>query len=136
MTSRQDDTITETNTDNKPERPKPPTSLLTDTLQAITPTQIPIVSPDRYTCLYTHMLQYKYAHSCIHSSTQEIQLIVFSVYSPQTDREKDPDYDSLPSQTSQSESSMLQVICRPEATNKEDAYTFHTVHSKQPPLNS
>lgn len=26
---------------------------------------------------------------------------------------------------------MLQVICRPEATNKEDAYTFHTVHSKQ-----
>uniref|UniRef100_A0A8C6WY13 Pecanex-like protein n=1 Tax=Neogobius melanostomus TaxID=47308 RepID=A0A8C6WY13_9GOBI len=43
---------------------------------------------------------------------------------------KDPDYDSLPSQTSQSESSMLQVICRPEATNKEDAYTFHTVHSK------
>uniref|UniRef100_A0A8C5FW89 Pecanex-like protein n=1 Tax=Gadus morhua TaxID=8049 RepID=A0A8C5FW89_GADMO len=49
--------------------------------------------------------------------------------SPQTDREKDPDYDSLPSQTSQSESSMLQVICRPEATNKEDAYTFHTVHS-------
>uniref|UniRef100_A0A8D3E3Y2 Pecanex-like protein n=1 Tax=Scophthalmus maximus TaxID=52904 RepID=A0A8D3E3Y2_SCOMX len=45
---------------------------------------------------------------------------------PQTDREKDPDYDSLPSQTSQSESSMLQVICRPEATNKEDAYTFHT----------
>uniref|UniRef100_A0AAX7UT49 Pecanex-like protein n=1 Tax=Astatotilapia calliptera TaxID=8154 RepID=A0AAX7UT49_ASTCA len=47
---------------------------------------------------------------------------------PQTDREKDPDYDSLPSQTSQSESSMLQVICRPEATNKEEAYTFHTVH--------
>lgn len=28
---------------------------------------------------------------------------------------------------------MLQVICRPEATNKEDAYTFHTVHSKQQP---
>ncbi len=25
---------------------------------------------------------------------------------------------------------MLQVICRPEATNKEEAYTFHTVHSK------
>uniref|UniRef100_A0A3Q1JH41 Pecanex-like protein n=1 Tax=Anabas testudineus TaxID=64144 RepID=A0A3Q1JH41_ANATE len=49
-----------------------------------------------------------------------------SVSSPQTDREKDPDYDSLPSQTSQSESSMLQVICRPEATNKEEAYTFHT----------
>lgn len=57
---------------------------------------------------------------------------VSPVCSPQTDREKDPDYDSLPSQTSQSESSMLQVICRPEATNKEDAYTFHTVHSKQP----
>jgi len=57
---------------------------------------------------------------------------LFPVCSPQTDREKDPDYDSLPSQTSQSESSMLQVICRPEATNKEEAYTFHTVHSKQP----
>lgn len=58
-------------------------------------------------------------------------MIVLSVCSPQTDREKDPDYDSLPSQTSQSESSMLQVICRPEATNKEEAYTFHTVHSKK-----
>ncbi|XP_068575808.1 pecanex-like protein 2 isoform X3 [Cebidichthys violaceus] len=98
LTSRQDETIIETNTDNKPERPKPPTSLPTDTLKAIPPTQIPIVSPD----------------------------------SPQTDREKDPDYDSLPSQTSQSESSMLQVICRPEATNKEDAYTFHTVHRDRP----
>uniref|UniRef100_A0A3B3BVY1 Pecanex-like protein n=1 Tax=Oryzias melastigma TaxID=30732 RepID=A0A3B3BVY1_ORYME len=51
---------------------------------------------------------------------------------PNTDREKDPDYDSLPSQTSQSESSMLQVICRPEATNKEEAYTFHTVHGDRP----
>ncbi|KAJ3610686.1 hypothetical protein NHX12_022778, partial [Muraenolepis orangiensis] len=79
-------------------RPNPPTSLTTDTLQAIPPTRIPIVSPD----------------------------------SPQTDREKDPDYDSLPSQTSQSESSMLQVICRPEATNKEEAYTFHTVHRDRP----
>ncbi|XP_035518857.1 pecanex-like protein 1 [Morone saxatilis] len=96
--SRPEEMITEPNTDNKPERPKPPTSLPTDTLQAIPPTQIPIVSPD----------------------------------SPQTDREKDPDYDSLPSQTSQSESSMLQVICRPEATNKEDAYTFHTVHRDRP----
>ncbi|XP_027133563.1 pecanex-like protein 1 isoform X2 [Larimichthys crocea] len=96
--SRPDETITETNTENKPERPKPPTSLPTDSLQAIPPTQIPIVSPD----------------------------------SPQTDREKDPDYDSLPSQTSQSESSMLQVICRPEATNKEEAYTFHTVHRDRP----
>ncbi|XP_042358651.1 pecanex-like protein 2 [Plectropomus leopardus] len=96
--SRQDETITETTTDKKPERPKPPTSLPTDTLQAIPPPQIPIVSPD----------------------------------SPQTDREKDPDYDSLPSQTSQSESSMLQVICRPEATNKEEAYTFHTVHRDRP----
>uniref|UniRef100_A0A3Q4HMA6 Pecanex-like protein n=1 Tax=Neolamprologus brichardi TaxID=32507 RepID=A0A3Q4HMA6_NEOBR len=84
-------------TSSEPERPKPPTSLPTNTLQAITPTQIPIVSPD-----------------------------------PQTDREKDPDYDSLPSQTSQSESSMLQVICRPEATNKEEAYTFHTVHGDRP----
>ncbi|KAK2824477.1 hypothetical protein Q5P01_021652 [Channa striata] len=98
VTSRLDETITETNTDNKAERPKPPTSLLTDTLQTIPPTHIPIVSPD----------------------------------SPQTDREKDPDYDSLPSQTSQSESSMLQVICRPEATNKEEAYTFHTVHRDRP----
>ncbi|KAM6922256.1 pecanex-like protein 2 isoform 2-T2 [Lycodopsis pacificus] len=98
VTSRQDETIIETNTDNKPERPKPPTSLPTDSPKAIPPTQIPIVSPD----------------------------------SPQTDREKDPDYDSLPSQTSQSESSMLQVICRPEATNKEDAYTFHTVHRDRP----
>ncbi|XP_034093997.1 LOW QUALITY PROTEIN: pecanex-like protein 2 [Gymnodraco acuticeps] len=96
--SRQEKTISESNTENKPERPKPPTSLPTDTLWAIPPTQIPIVSPD----------------------------------SPQTDREKDPDYDSLPSQTSQSESSMLQVICRPEATNKEDAYTFHTVHRDRP----
>lgn len=25
---------------------------------------------------------------------------------------------------------MLQVICRPEATSKEEAYTFHTVHSE------
>ncbi|XP_026209574.1 pecanex-like protein 1 [Anabas testudineus] len=98
VTSKPDETITETNTDNKPERPKPPTSLLTDTQQTIPPTHIPIVSPD----------------------------------SPQTDREKDPDYDSLPSQTSQSESSMLQVICRPEATNKEEAYTFHTVHRDRP----
>ncbi|XP_035029514.2 pecanex-like protein 1 isoform X2 [Hippoglossus stenolepis] len=96
--SRQDDTIAETSTENKSERPKPPTSLATDTLQAAPHTHIPIVSPD----------------------------------SPQTDREKDPDYDSLPSQTSQSESSMLQVICRPEATNKEDAYTFHTVHRDRP----
>uniref|UniRef100_A0A8C7X076 Pecanex-like protein n=1 Tax=Oryzias sinensis TaxID=183150 RepID=A0A8C7X076_9TELE len=69
------------------------------------------------------------------TSTQEeeepVRLIDFGslcLCSPQTDREKDPDYDSLPSQTSQSESSMLQVICRPEATNKEEAYTFHTVH--------
>ncbi|CAL8298952.1 unnamed protein product [Merluccius merluccius] len=85
-------------------RPKPPTSLGTDTLQAIPPTRIPIVSPD--SALFAP--------------------------SPQTDREKDPDYDSLPSQTSQSESSMLQVICRPEATNKEEAYTFHTVHRDRP----
>ncbi|KAK5854199.1 hypothetical protein PBY51_015290 [Eleginops maclovinus] len=98
VTSRQEKTITETTTENKPERPKPPTSLPTDTPRAIPPIHIPIVSPD----------------------------------SPQTDREKDPDYDSLPSQTSQSESSMLQVICRPEATNKEDAYTFHTVHRDRP----
>ncbi|XP_072292501.1 pecanex-like protein 2 isoform X1 [Eucyclogobius newberryi] len=55
---------------------------------------------------------------------------IVSPDSPQT--EKDPDYDSLPSQTSQSESSMLQVICRPEATNKEEAYTFHTVHRDRP----
>ncbi|KAJ8247997.1 hypothetical protein GJAV_G00237000 [Gymnothorax javanicus] len=53
---------------------------------------------------------------------------IVSPDSPQTDKDRDPDYDSLPSQTSQSESSMLQVICRPEATSKEEAYTFHTVH--------
>lgn len=46
-TSKQDETVTDSNTDNKPERPKPPTSLPTNTLQAIPPTQIPIVSPDR-----------------------------------------------------------------------------------------
>uniref|UniRef100_A0AAR2L0D2 Pecanex-like protein n=1 Tax=Pygocentrus nattereri TaxID=42514 RepID=A0AAR2L0D2_PYGNA len=45
---------------------------------------------------------------------------------PRMEHVQDPDYDSLPSQTSQSESSMLQVICRPEATSKEEAYTFHT----------
>uniref|UniRef100_A0A672SQ43 Pecanex-like protein n=1 Tax=Sinocyclocheilus grahami TaxID=75366 RepID=A0A672SQ43_SINGR len=58
--------------------------------------------------------------------------VFYSLYphSPQTDKERDPDYDSLPSQTSQSESSMLQVICRPEATSKEEAYTFHTIHSE------
>ncbi|XP_068182922.1 pecanex-like protein 2 [Antennarius striatus] len=95
---RPDEMITESNADSRSEKPKPPTSLPADTLQAVPPTQIPIVSPD----------------------------------SPQTDREKDPDYDSLPSQTSQSESSMLQVICRPEATNKEEAYTFHTVHRDRP----
>ncbi|XP_034041097.1 pecanex-like protein 2 isoform X3 [Thalassophryne amazonica] len=98
-TSRHDERIAETNVDKKSERPKPPSSLVTDTLRALpAPAHIPIVSPD----------------------------------SPQTDREKDPDYDSLPSQTSQSESSMLQVICRPEATNKEEAYTFHTVHRDRP----
>ncbi|XP_030235637.1 pecanex-like protein 1 [Gadus morhua] len=90
--------FSETKGESQRRRPNPPTSLATDTLHAIPPTRIPIVSPD----------------------------------SPQTDREKDPDYDSLPSQTSQSESSMLQVICRPEATNKEDAYTFHTVHRDRP----
>ncbi|XP_056147775.1 pecanex-like protein 1 [Lampris incognitus] len=97
-TPRHDDAITVSNTDSQPERPNPPNSLATDTLQTVPPSHIPIVSPD----------------------------------SPQTDREKDPDYDSLPSQTSQSESSMLQVICRPEATNKEEAYTFHTVHRDRP----
>ncbi|CAB1313252.1 unnamed protein product [Coregonus sp. 'balchen'] len=62
--------------------------------------------------------------------TPETRIPIVSPDSPQTDQDKEPDYDSLPSQTSQSESSMLQVICRPEATNKEDAYKFHTVHSK------
>ncbi|MEQ2278526.1 hypothetical protein XENORESO_020732 [Xenotaenia resolanae] len=99
-TPGQDPITTDISNENKSERPKPPTSLPTNPLQAIKPTHIPIVSPD----------------------------------SPQTDREKDPDYDSLPSQTSQSESSMLQVICRPEATSKEEAYTFHTVHSKNHPI--
>lgn len=76
VTSRPDVTITETNTDNKPERPKPPTSLLTDTLQAIPPTQIPIVSPDRslhsffnknmlkayFTPTHKHLQTYLYLH--------------------------------------------------------------------------
>ncbi|MBN3309285.1 PCX2 protein, partial [Amia calva] len=48
------------------------------------------------------------------------------------EKDKEPDYDSLPSQTSQSESSMLQVICRPEATSKEEVYTFNTVHRERP----
>uniref|UniRef100_A0A3P8UW25 Pecanex-like protein n=1 Tax=Cynoglossus semilaevis TaxID=244447 RepID=A0A3P8UW25_CYNSE len=100
VTSRPEDTTNHPKTEDRAERPKPPTSLQTDTLQTGPLTNIPIVSPDGY--------------------------------SPQTDREKDPDYDSLPSQTSQSESSMLQVICRPEATNKEEAYTFHTVHRDRP----
>lgn len=44
-----DEAITETSSNNKPERPKPPTSLPTvGTRQAIPPTHIPIVSPDRY----------------------------------------------------------------------------------------
>nr|XP_061794428.1 pecanex-like protein 2 [Nerophis lumbriciformis] len=63
-------------------------------------------------------------------SVLPIHIPIVSPDSPQT--EKDPDYDSLPSQTSQSESSMLQVICRPEATSKEEAYTFHTVHRERP----
>ncbi|KAF4105743.1 hypothetical protein G5714_013405 [Onychostoma macrolepis] len=62
----------------------------------------------------------------------ETLIPIVSPESPQTDKERDPDYDSLPSQTSQSESSMLQVICRPEATSKEEAYTFHTVHRERP----
>ncbi|KAL4640844.1 pecanex-like protein 2 isoform X2 [Arapaima gigas] len=57
---------------------------------------------------------------------------IVSPDSPQTDKDKDPDYDSLLSQTSQSESSMLQVICRPEANSKEEAFTFHTVHRDRP----
>ncbi|XP_051503536.1 pecanex-like protein 2 isoform X4 [Myxocyprinus asiaticus] len=62
----------------------------------------------------------------------ETLIPIVSPESPQTDKERDPDYDSLPSQTSQSESSMLQVICRPEATSKEEVYTFHTVHRERP----
>ncbi|CDQ66297.1 unnamed protein product [Oncorhynchus mykiss] len=94
-----------TETESQQERPNPPNTLATTgTLHTIPETRIPIVSPDSLS----------------------------STLSPQTDRDKDPDYDSLPSQTSQSESSMLQVICRPEATNKEDAYTFHTVHRDRP----
>ncbi|KAL0983823.1 hypothetical protein UPYG_G00133220 [Umbra pygmaea] len=108
--AREDEDITvkiEDNAESKSqhERPNPPSTLTTtDSLQPIPETRIPIVSPDSLS----------------------------STLSPQTDRDKEPDYDSLPSQTSQSESSMLQVICRPEATNKEDAYTFHTVHRDRP----
>lgn len=137
-TSRADETTTEgNNSDNKPERPKPPTSLITDTLKATPATQIPIVSPDRSlharnTYIHTHA-QIFTLPTYIYTFEPQASPVdcVICLCSPQTDREKDPDYDSLPSQTSQSESSMLQVICRPEATNKEEAYTFHTVHSKK-----
>lgn len=118
----------EDNLDKKPERPKPPKSLLTDTLKAAPAPQIPIVSPDR-SVYKPHTLTAMCAATPLASSATDGGLLCGC--SPQTDREKDPDYDSLPSQTSQSESSMLQVICRPEATNKEEAYTFHTVHRKR-----
>ncbi|XP_023689512.2 pecanex-like protein 2 isoform X2 [Paramormyrops kingsleyae] len=72
------------------------------------------------------------ATSDMSQTAPEKQIPIVSPDSPQTDKDKDPDYDSLPSQTSQSESSMLQVICRPEATSKEEAYTFHTVHRERP----
>lgn len=125
MTSRPEDTTNHPKTEDRAERPKPPTSLQTDTLQTGPLTNIPIVSPDgyRYIYIHTHTHMQTHTHTC--GQTDPV-----SASSPQTDREKDPDYDSLPSQTSQSESSMLQVICRPEATNKEEAYTFHTVHSE------
>nr|XP_015218005.1 PREDICTED: pecanex-like protein 2 isoform X2 [Lepisosteus oculatus] len=67
-----------------------------------------------------------------HHTVPENQMLAVSPESPQHDKEGDPNYDSLPSQTSQSESSMLQIICRPEATSKEEAYTFHTVHRERP----
>lgn len=52
-TSRADEVAKEdNNSDNKPERPKPPKSLLTDTLKATPAPQIPIVSPDR--SIHTH----------------------------------------------------------------------------------
>uniref|UniRef100_A0AAY4CNS7 Pecanex-like protein n=1 Tax=Denticeps clupeoides TaxID=299321 RepID=A0AAY4CNS7_9TELE len=76
---------------------------------------------------------------CVVSSfiiTPLLNLSICFYFSPQSDRDKDPDYDSLPSQTSQSESSMLQVICQPEAATKEEVYTFHTVHSKYPPTSA
>lgn len=67
MTPRPDDIITESNADIKPERPKPPTSLLTDTLQAIPPKQIPIVSPDRSLYLPSFNKKYMdYPHVFIH----------------------------------------------------------------------
>lgn len=54
-TSRADELPKEdNNSDNKPERPKPPKSLLTDTLKATPAPQIPIVSPDRSIHTHTH----------------------------------------------------------------------------------
>lgn len=83
-TSRADETTTEdNNSGNKPERPKPPTSLITNTLQATPATQIPIVSPDRslHACnTYIHTHKYlHYLHTFIHLSPRHLQLIVLSV---------------------------------------------------------
>lgn len=128
-TPRAAETTSEPKSEPRAERPKPPSSLLAEAPQARPPKPIPIVSPDR-SLLPHQSTQTHIVSTCTHPCIQGSALIVLPGCSPQTDREKDPDYDSLPSQTSQSESSMLQVICRPEATNKEEAYTFHTVHRK------
>lgn len=65
-TSRADETTTEdNNSDNKPERPKPPTSLITDTLRATPATQIPIVSPDRSLHAFN---TYTYTHTNIYTT--------------------------------------------------------------------
>lgn len=82
-TSRADETTTEDNSDNKLERPKPPTSLLTNTLQATPATQIPIVSPDRSLHAFnTYVYKHKHLHylsPCIYLSPRHLQLIVLSV---------------------------------------------------------
>ena len=47
VTPRPAEAMTEPGSDTKAERPKPPTSLLADALQALPPKPMPIVSPDR-----------------------------------------------------------------------------------------
>ncbi|XP_039594386.1 pecanex-like protein 2 isoform X2 [Polypterus senegalus] len=64
--------------------------------------------------------------------TLQSEMAAISPQSPQADQQMDCGYEPLPSQTSLSESSVLQVICRPEATSKEDVFTINTVHRERP----
>ncbi|KAK1170562.1 pecanex-like protein 2 isoform X1 [Acipenser oxyrinchus oxyrinchus] len=65
-------------------------------------------------------------------TAQQSDSAIISSESPQLHKRKEPGYEPMPSQTSLSESSMLQVICRPDATSKEDAYTITTFHRERP----